>query len=285
MSTATRVRVGERAAVQAELDSPAAAQRALDQAALIRSSAADARKDGAALVDAARDALTAAERRARVLGWIADVAEPLAVEFETRARVIGHVRSFREQLAAAQATLGPLETEFATLTERASELERRVADLDTDRGTLATRLTEARSSGKVGDVGSLRSELAAVEEVAADLRGQLQSARARLAQIGEPGSLQLLDQARRAVEQLRVQHAQGIDALGPDTDNELVRPMVVRLLNHGEKCEGETEKARHTEILAVLDGEPGFTAIMRGARDERAAIERRNRGEGGERAA
>src|SRR5579884_3426905 len=279
MSTATAVRSAANASVQAELDSPEQAQRALEQAALLRSHAAGARSDGAALVQAARDALAMAERRARVLGWIADEAEPLAVEFETRARVVNHVRSFREQLPAAQAARDALETELATLTERAAGLEARLAELGGQHEALAAQLTEARAAGEVIEVAGMRTALNALEEVAADLRGQLAAVRGRMQEIGVAGNDRLLAQAHHEVEALSEQHAQGIDALGPDTPNETVLSFVIRLLGHADRCEGDAEQARHAAILAVLDGEPGFTAVMREARERRAAIERRNRGE------
>lgn len=280
MTTTTQPRGHQTSATAStELDSPAAAQHALEQAALIRAQAAGAHQDATHMVAKAREALATAERRARLLGWIADETEPFAVEFETRARVTNHVRSFREQQPAAQAHLDALETEFAMLTERATELDDRLSELAAERTQLAARLTEARSAGKVTEVAPLRTQLAAVEEVAADLSDQLTAARSRMREIGEPGSGQLLDQTRSEVEALRRQHAQGIDALGPDTENETVQPMVSRFLDHAKQCEGDEETARYTAILAVLDGEPGFTAIMRTARANNAARDRHHHGE------
>lgn len=285
VSAPPRGRSASAPADRGALDSPAAAQHAQQQAALIRAQAAAARADGAALVQAAREALAVAERRARVLGWIAEEAEPFAVEFETRVRMINIVRGFRERLPAAQADLDALEAELAALTERDAELETRLGELDAERGSLAARLAEARSAGQVGAVGTLRSELSAVDEVTGDLRGQLAAARGRMDQIGVPGADRLLDQARREVESLRRQHAQGVAALGPDAENEVVQPLVSRLLDHGKACEGEAEQARLAAIVAVLDGEPGWTAIMRSAREYNDARDRYHRGETAEQAA
>lgn len=279
MPVTTHPRTRRAAAEPDALDSPAEAQRALEQAAAVRAQGAAARQDGAAMVAQARAALAAAEQRARLLGWIAEDTEQFAVEFETRARVIGVVRGFRERLPAAQAALDALESEYASLAERIAALQTRLADLDADRAGTQARLTEARSAGKVAQVAELRTELTALDEVAADLRGQLQAARARQYEIGEPGAERLLDHARREAEDLRRQYAQGIDALGPDAHNETVQPMVCRLLDRGKQCEGEAEQARHAAILAILDGEPGWAAIMRGAREENEAKERYHRGE------
>lgn len=248
-------------------DSPAAAEQARDQARRVRAQCDAARADAAGIVTAARAQLAEAERRAADLAEAVRLAEQIAEHLDTRARVIDHGRTFGQQAEQAEQQAGALAAEYAALTESAAGIEARLGEIAQQREDAAGRVAVALEAGDVSAVTALRPQLAALDEVAADLGARLEAARARAGRIGRPETGGLLAEALRSARSHGERHAQFLEQwLDPAALDSRERSTVATYARRAREASGEVEASRHAALLAILGEQPAFAAALTDAR-------------------
>ena len=257
------------------LDPASAAERVRDQARRVRAEADSIRAYGARQVSAAREALLAAEQQAHDLEQTAVCAEQVAEALDSRGRLVDQVRAQGQEAAARGEVARALSDEHAALTARASGLEQRLGPLRGERDGLNARVTAARTAANVAEVKALRPDLDAIEEVIADLTRQLETARARLAELGEPDALAPLGLALRDAESRRRTYEAALRQLAPECVDEHSRRTVAYYLGRAHKATGGDEAAIHARVMAVLDEDPATAALLVGARVLRDGLDAR----------
>jgi hypothetical protein len=252
-------------------DSPEAAAGARARADQMRALGIDARAEAAAVVQAAREQLAAAERRAQALLGGAHRLDAIATDLESVAAMTDVVRASGQQADQAEAAHAALEAEAAGLAARADELDARMGELTAERQRLAAAVATARQATDVQALTALRPQLSALDEVAADLTAELQNIRTRQQQIGAPGAYRLLDQVATEAQTARARHTQGMEALGPAYVDLQTRARLINHLKSTERAESDAERERNATAMATLEAEPAFTGMLATARAHAAA--------------
>jgi len=247
-------------------DVPEAESRARAQADLLRAKAASARQEAERCVREARERLAAAERTAQTLTECARVAENVAGVFDTRAQTIGVERQARQLADAAEARAAALDAESSALATRVDELVPRLEQLRSERETAAAALAQARAAGDVGKVTSLRPQVEALGDVAADLGGQLSAARTRLSELAPHMAGGVLDTAHVQARALRARHDEVLEVLSPAHVDWQTRATLVECLRRAAAAEGGPLAERFADLCGLVEGEAGFAAMLKETR-------------------
>jgi chromosome segregation ATPase len=166
---------------------------------------------------AAADRLVAdAQTQARALTADHHRGRALIRDLEERAGYLEHAQAVRAQAEAAEQLVDELTTQTRALAAQRAVLTDRLVELAAQREDTATALTTAREAGDVAGVAAARTQMSALEDVAATLNGRCDSLTSSMDTIGEPDGRGELATAQARAAAARAELRRVENLLDPD---------------------------------------------------------------------